>query len=136
MAALTADRDTHKRDADQIVYPVAAATEIFKGSLVQFNGSDGIEPCDGTASHVILGRAEEYVNNTGAAGASTCLVRQGTFKWENDGTNTCTVADIGGLAYGEDDQTVGNVAGTLSPVGTIVEVESDGVWVKTDFSKI
>lgn len=134
MAALTADRDTHERVGLQIVYDVAAATEIFKGSLVQLDAAGDAEPCDGTASHVIVGRAAEYVNNTGAAGASTVQIEQGVFKWENDGSNTVVAADLGQLAYGEDDQTVGNTAGTLSIVGRIVTLDSDGVWVKTELS--
>lgn len=133
MTALAADRDTHQRQFEFVEHDVAAATEIFKGSLVQLDASGDLEPCDGTASHVIVGRAEEYVNNTGAAGAKTCKVRQGTFKWVNDGTNTIDNTNIGGTAYGEDDQTVGDTAGTLSAAGTIVQVDSDGVWVKTEY---
>jgi hypothetical protein len=48
MTALTADRDTPMRDGDSYSYPMAAATEIFAGSLVVLDASGNAEPATET----------------------------------------------------------------------------------------
>ena len=44
MTALTADRSTNVREGDYYSYPIAAATEIFMGSLVVLDASGNAEP--------------------------------------------------------------------------------------------
>jgi hypothetical protein len=132
MTALTADRLTPKRDNDFFYYPMAAATEIFAGSLVVLDASGNAEPATDATGKIAVGRAEEYVNNTGAAAADSILVRAGTFRWVNSATNTLTKANIGDTVYCVDDQTVDSLSTGSSPAGIMVDIDSVGVWVKTE----
>lgn len=130
MTALAADRNTPSREGTLYEYPVAAATEIFAGSLVVLDASGDAAPGSTATGLVAVGRAEEYVNNPGAAGAERVRVRAGTFAWVNG--DTITKAHIGDTAYITDDQTVAKLGTSKSPAGRIVDVDSDGVWVRTD----
>jgi hypothetical protein len=78
-----------------------------------------------------VGRAEEYVNNTGAAAAENVEVRGGVYRWANSATNTLTKANIGDTVYIEDDQTVGSLATGMSAAGRMVDIDTSGVWVET-----
>jgi hypothetical protein len=129
MTALTKDRNTPRREGDIFEHPVAAATKIFAGSIVALDASRNAAPGSTATGLVAAGRAEEMVDNSaGAAGDKTVKVRKGTFKFANDGS--IARADIGGTAYIVDDQTVADNdgTGTRSAAGTIVDVDSDGVW--------
>jgi len=133
MAALTADRDTDRREGDFYEYDVVASDIIYKGSIVLLDASGDAEPGSSAASLIAGGRAEETVDNSsGSAGDKTVRVRKGVFKWANSGTNTIDATDIGDPAYVEDDQTVGNLSTSQSSIGTIRAVDSDGVWVEVD----
>lgn len=134
MAALTADRQTPFVDGINFELPVAAATEIFMGSIVVLDTSGDSEPGATATGKICVGRADEYVNNTGAAAAKTVKVRAGYFRWVNSATNTATKAHIGDTAYIEDDQTVGTLSTGMSAAGTIVDIDGFGVWVKTGIS--
>lgn len=130
MAALTADRNTPRREGDSYSDPVAAATTIYAGSLVCLDASGNLVPGSVATTLIARGRAEEYVDNSaGSAGDKLCVSRKGTFKFANDGT--IDRANIGDTAYIVDDQTVAdnNGTSTRSAAGTIVQVDSDGVWV-------
>jgi len=130
MSALTAYRNTPSRDGSPFEGPVAATTEIFAGSLIARDSSGNLVPVTATTGLVGAGRAEEYVDNsTGAAADVNCAYKAGVFRWANG--DTITKAHIGDTAYGFDDQTVKRVSTGLSPVGVIVDVDDDGVWVRT-----
>lgn len=130
MAALTADRNTPRRAGDQYEYPVAASTEIFAGSLVVLDSDGNVKPGETDTGLVAVGRADEYAHNTGSAGALRVKVRAGTFKWASG--DAIAKDSIGDTAYVVDDQTVSKDGTGKSPAGRIVDVESDGVWVRTD----
>jgi hypothetical protein len=133
MAALTADRNTPIRDEDLFYYPIAAAKTLYAGSLVVLDSAGNAEPGTDATGKVAVGRCEEYVDNSsGAAAALSVLVRTGTFKWINSATNTLTKANIGDTVYIVDDQTVDSLSTGSSPAGIMVDIESDGVWVKTE----
>ncbi len=131
MTALTADRLTNARSGTKYNFPIAAATEIFKGSLVVLDAAGNLEPATDATGKVAVGRANEYVNNTGAAAALFCEVEAGTFHWTNSGSNTLTKADIGNTVYCVDDQTVDSLATSSSAAGVMVDIDSLGVWVDT-----
>ena len=131
MTALTADRNTAYRDGVEYSYPMVAATEIFAGSLVVLDTAGNAEPATDAASKIAVGRAEEYVNNTGAAAAKSIRVRAGIYKWANSGTNTPTKANIGDTLYIVDDQTVDTLATASSPAGIMVDFETGFSWVET-----
>ena len=131
MVTLTKDRNTTTRDGGDFNHPVAAATIIFAGSIACLNAARDAVPGSTSTTLVAIGRAEEYVDNSGgAAGDLTISVRKGVFHFANDGS--IARADIGGNAYIVDDQTVADTdgTGTRSLAGEIVDVDADGVWVK------
>lgn len=137
MAALAEDRDTHERDGKIYSYPVAAAKKIYGGALVVLDASGNAEPATTATGKIAVGRCNEFVDNSaGSAGDVRVSVTQGVFKWNNSSAgDAITKAEIGDACYIVDDNTVAKTdgTGTRSKAGIIVEVESDGVWVKTEF---
>ena len=131
MTALAVDRNTPERAGQLFQGPCVATDIIYKGSLVCRDSSGNIAPITATTGLIGVGRAESYVDNSaGAAGDLNVDYRAGTFRWGNG--DTITKAHIGDTAYGFDDQTVKRVSTGLSPVGIIVDVDADGVWVDTN----
>lgn len=134
MAALTEDRNTHRRDGDYIYMGVAAAKTIYAGALVARDASGYATP--GAVATTLLGqgRAEEQVDNSaGIDGALSVQVRKGVFKFGNSAAaDLISIAEIGDYCYIVDDQTVAKTdgSGTRSTAGRIFQVDSDGVWVE------
>lgn len=132
--ALTADRNTPHKDGEIIAVPVATNTKIFAGALVAANAT-GFATKGATATTLTyLGRAEEYVDNTGGAdGAKSIQIRRGkAFKFKNSAGDAVTQAELGKTCYIVDDETVSksNAGGnTQSAAGKVVGIDSDGVWV-------
>ncbi len=128
MAALTQGRNTARRDGDIFEVPVAASTIIYDGAMVARNGDGNAVPAADTAGLVVIGRAEARADNSGgAAGAITVTVRSGVFAWSHGGL---TRADLGKVVYATDDQTVATASANKAPAGILVDVTSDGAWVK------
>jgi hypothetical protein len=129
MAPLTRDRDTpHKYKERKQVLKVAAETEIFAGALVAELDGYAV-PAGDTAAHVVMGRAEEHVDNSdGAEGAKTIAVSRGVFRYV---ASSIVQADVGKNATVVDDQTVGLAGATTNDIvaGRIEEVDSVGVWI-------
>lgn len=76
MPALTADRNTPKKDGIIVEMPVAASTKIYAGSLVCANASGYVIPAADTAGLTFLGVALNAVDNSaGSNGDKTVLVQ-------------------------------------------------------------
>ena len=133
MAALTAERDTPERTGELVAVGVASNTTIFAGSMVAVSATGYALPASDTAGLKVLGRAESTVDNSGTAGdgAQTIVVRRGVFRWTNG--DTFTVADVGTLAYVEDDAQVQKAGAATYDIiaGLIIAVDTQGVWVDT-----
>lgn len=130
--ALAADRNTPMQDGELIGVPVASNAKIYAGALVVANATGYAAPGSAAFNLVYLGRAEEFVDNTGGAdGAKTALVRRGkAFKFKNSAADAVTQAELGRACYVADDETVAKTSGgARSVAGIVVGVESDGVWV-------
>lgn len=131
--ALTADRNTHMRDSELLVVPIAANVKIFAGSLVAASALGLATPGAVAATLTYLGRSEEFVDNTGgAASAKTVLVRTGKeFKWGNYASDAVVQADLGQPCFIYDDGQVSKTSanGARSVAGIVRGVDSDGVWV-------
>lgn len=135
MTALADNRLTDEKGDSPIArtfpaLPVAASTEIFQGSMVAINLSGYLVPASADPTLRVLGRAEEYVDNsTGSAGDKTCKVKRGIFGWVNSAT-TLAVSDahVGRIAYAVDDQTVAirNPLGAYPVAGRVYDVDADG----------
>lgn len=137
MAALTAGRNTQRRDGELVSLPVAAAVKIFEGSLVARDGSGDARPGRTATTDKGVGRAEALADNTGGgAGAITVEIRKGIFKFANSAAGDLIArVDIGNDCYIVDDQTVAKTNGTntRSVAGKVFDVDSDGVWVDMRF---
>jgi len=142
MAATTEDRNTPYRDCILTPVPVAKGEVIPAGVIVCASATG--YAVNGTAALGLayLGRAEERVDNSaGNDGDQAIIVRSHkAFCWENDGS--VTQANMGKRAYIVDNQTVGAtdgsaekdgdtpaVAASRSQAGTIIMIDTDGVWV-------
>lgn len=129
MTALAANRDTKSRDGKTFGFPVAASTKIYQGSIVCLNSSGYAVPASTATTLKVIGRAEEYVDNSaGLAGALSVKAIRGVFKFVNG--ESITLAHVNTTAYLTDDQTVCLTATGKSIAGVIRDVDSDGVWVE------
>lgn len=132
--ALAADRNTPMMDGELIAVPVATNVKIYAGALVVANSGGYAAPGSVATTLTYLGRAEESVDNTGGAnGAKTVQVRRRkAFKFKNHAADAVTQAELGKLCYVVDDETVAKTHGTntRSAAGTVVGIETDGVWVQ------
>lgn len=132
MAALTADRNTPMKGTPDYVVkvPVAASTKIYAGALVAVNASGLAVPAADSVGFTVMGRAEAQADNSaGAASAIDVEVAAGIFKY---GAGAIVQANLGANATCSDDQTVTTAAATTNDIvaGKIVQVDSDGVWIK------
>ena len=132
--ALAKDRDTHRRNGDQFSDPVAAATTIHAGALVQLNAAGDAVPASATAANVTRGVAEAAADNSaGVAGAVSVNTRRGVYHFANSAAaDEITRADINSDCYVVDDETVAKTDGAATrPVaGVIRDVDANGVWVE------
>lgn len=131
---LNADRNTWDTDGSEIAVPVGANAKIFAGALVAANATGFGVPGSTAATLTYLGRAQEYIDNTGGAdGAVSVRVRRlRAFYWLNSGSDPVTQASLGKPCYIVDDATVSktNAGGnTQSVAGTVIGVDAGGVWV-------
>lgn len=136
MTALTADRDTPRRNGDRAVGPVAAATKILAGAIVCAQTGAAYLTKGATATTLRgIGVAEETADNTaGAAGAINVPYRRdGWFRFANSAAgDQITLADVGSDCYIVDDQTVAKTNGTntRSVAGKVRDVDAMGVWIE------
>ena len=134
MAALTNDRNARLRTGDVYDDPVAASTVIFAGALTCLNAAGNLVPGATATGLKARGVARSRVDNGGgAAGDKRAESKPGIYHFDNSASSDAIArADIGATAYIVDDQTVAKTdgTGTRSPAGTIVDVDSVGVWVR------
>jgi hypothetical protein len=134
MTALTADRATAERQGDEFAYDVAASVVCRAGGIAVLDASGNVKPAVEATGLVCVGMFHETVDNgSGAAAAVKATVRSGVFRFGNSSsTDAIAKAQIGDTCYLVDDQTVAktDATGTRSAAGTIVDVDSVGVWVR------
>lgn len=130
MANATEGRLTKRRDAKRVSHPVNSGATIFAGTMVSLLTSGGNAVRAGTASSGrAVGVALETVTGDGTKRIeveATCA------QFANSAsTDEITRADIGGIAYIVDDQTVAKTddSGARQIAGAIVDVDAGGVWV-------
>lgn len=130
--SLTRDRNTPFRANEEYGRPVAANAVIYQGALVALNAAGFAVPGAEATGLKADGRAETHVNNDGGAnGDHHVIVRKGVFAWDQAGT-AITRVNIGATAYIEDDHTVTLATAGRSAAGEIVDVDDNGVWVRTE----
>lgn len=144
MAATTQDRNTPYRDCELTPVPVAAKEKIPAGVIVCINEEGYAINGKEAPGLFYAGRSDDSVDNSdGENGDQYILVRSHkAFCWENDGS--ITQAHLGKRACILDNQTVtaddgsapasgdgkaDATAATRSQAGTIIMIDTDGVWV-------
>ncbi len=133
MTALSQARNTPEALGPVRRVPLAAATSIFGGGMVQINAAGFAVPASATAANVTIGRAEDSVANAGAAGALSVDARRGIFRFANSAAGDLIArSEIGKTVYVVDDQTVAktNNAGARPAAGICYDVDAQGVWVE------
>lgn len=134
MTALTKERATNERAGDTRCEALAASMAVLKGAIVMRNASGYLTKGATATGSFGVGRTEESVNNTGAAGAAVLTYKRGTFSFTNFASDLVTLADVGKLCYIVDDQTVAktNGTGTRSVAGIVDGIEGGSVWLRFD----
>lgn len=130
--ALSKERNTYQRDAQQMLLPVAANVKCWQGGLAVIDAGN-VKPGVTGLNLIAVGRFEETVDNTaGAAGAVMAPVRRGCFLFSNSGADPVVQADVGKDCFIVDDETVAKTSGgnTRSRAGVVRGVETTGVWVE------
>lgn len=134
MTATTENRLTDEKGDSAIArylpaLPVAAATTIRHGVMVAINLSGYLVEVSADPTLRVLGRSEEYVDNSaGAAGAKTCKVKRGIFGWVNSaGTLAVSDAHLGRIVFAVDNQTVAlrNPTGVYPVAGRVYDVDGN-----------
>lgn len=133
MAALTNVRDTSELGGKYIALPVKGATTIYQGAIVAVDANGYAIPGKKAADLKAAGRAEETVENKGGDGDAVIRVSRGTFVFENSTSSKITAADVLGLCYMEDDQTVTKTGTGASVAGLVIRVDDEGVAVEMGF---
>lgn len=132
-AALTAERDTPRKEGERASYTVASNVIIYAGALVAVNGLGHVVPASDKAGLNVFGRAVQTKDNSTASYSATesVEVERGVFRYANGGS--FNNANVGDYAYALDDQTVftGAMATNDILAGVIVDVDSSGVWIDT-----
>ena len=133
MAALTADRDTPRRDGGEYALPVTAGAVCYAGGIAFFvDGAVRPAADDDDLTGRCVGIFTETVNNSdGDDGDVSVTVRPGVFRFGNAPLTVDKITDamIGTYARVMDDQTVGIAADDSTHAGIIVAVDAAGVWV-------
>lgn len=132
--ALSAPRNTKRKDGNLISAGIKGSTTIYQGAQVARDANGWIVPAAVATTLKPAGRALSTVVNSGADGAETVEYERGIFRWNNSSAaDEITRADIGNNAYMVDDETVAKTSGTntRSIAGKIIDVDVQGVWVSS-----
>lgn len=140
MTALSANRLTEsKSPGDTKLFPMAASTTIYAGSMVCLNSAGYAVPAAALAGNKgVIGVAVAKVVNSGSAGDTNILVQEGLFKFAGA---TLAQSNVGSLMFAADDQTVDDAGLIDLPIaGPLVEYvgASEGwvycSWKRSDFA--
>ena len=127
MTALTKDRLTSEREGRLVSDPLATGATIYAGSMYVLDAAGDATPATAAATTPVRAvartRAAHADGDTAADGSLGC------FCFDNSaGAAEIKRTDIGAVCYAADDQTVAKT-GTCQ-AGTVVDVETRGVWVR------
>ncbi len=132
---LTAAKKTTKRSGDRAGVPVGAATKVFCGAIVVWEGPACVPGKTATGLKSAGLALETVDNSSGVDGEKLILIEMdGWFLVDNDIGDPVTTASINEPCYLVDDETVAATdgAGTRSVAGTVREIDAQGVWISFD----
>ena len=134
MPALTADRDTPRRENLLRSFPCKGGVRHFAGAIACIDATGFAVKGATSTTLKAVGRCEEAVDNTaGADGAQRVQTMTGIFRYANSTAgDLITQADVDAPCFIVDDQTVAKTNGgaTRSQAGIIRDVDAGGVWVE------
>ena len=137
MTAAAAQVNTPKLSPESTIasFPVSASVTCYKGAIAALTTLGYVRPAatNSSCTQIIGVFMEDGLNSAGASGAKTVNVdRAGTFRFANSAsTDAIATANIGQTVYAADDATAALLStGGRLPLGTVVKVDSDGVWVR------
>jgi hypothetical protein len=125
MAALQGDRRSFRIGNTERQFPVAEETVIFQGAMVGIDAdNDGLAvPISESSTLECVGVAiRQADNSSGSDGDIQVATEIGIWPMKNsETTDELTLADVGSVVYGVDDQTVAKTddGGSRPPVGTL-----------------
>ena len=98
-----------------------------KGALVAIDTgkSNKMCPAADTATHIVVGISVK----AGAVDATNFVAQGGIYRFTNSTSSALTVADVYKVCYVEDSTTVASASSHSIIAGTVVDVDSNGVWV-------
>ncbi|MDM9647745.1 hypothetical protein [Rhizobium sp. S163] len=134
MTAMSQARPVVQTEGKFSIAPVKGATTILQGAIVVMDAGLAV-PGKTAVGLVVLGVADQGVNNAGADGAKKVTTERGVFKVFNLPADPILAGDVGKDAYLVDDQTVAKTNGgnTRSVAGKIINVDADGVFVRLGY---
>lgn len=123
-----------ERSGDDFGFPKAAGVVIRQGALVMLAAGVAMTAAAGpdagtAATYVVVGIADR----ARAAADTDARVRRGVFHFKNSAAgDAITLSEVGQPAFVVGEETVAKTSDTnLRPkAGTIVDVDSTGVWVR------
>jgi hypothetical protein len=123
MTALSADRETARKDAGLKSYPVAGSTTIYKGGMVCIDADGYAIPAADTAGLKFAGVAYEQADNaSGSDGDEDVRVfDEGYFKLA---ASSIAQTQVGDEMYVVDDQTFDETTSNSVSCGKLVEYVS------------
>jgi hypothetical protein len=131
--ALAKDRNTPIKDGEILVVGMGATQKVYAGSMAAKNASGYIQPAADVAGLVVVGMADEQVDNSAGANGDLdiSIRRKKGFIFKNSTTNAVTIAHLLTDIYVEDDETVASAGGTNSIVaGKCLAILDEGVLVE------
>ncbi len=124
-------RQSVTRDGSLRNFGVKADTLIEENVNVVLN--NGIaEPARAGPGLIFVGVARQTIAGGLADGDERVVVARLITLWENSETDPVELTAIGQAVFIEDETTVAatDAGGTLSPAGTVFDVDASGVWVQ------
>lgn len=118
--------NTPRMAAPATVGTLGAAVSA-KGQLIAIVTSDSnkMRAAAATAGHIVVGVNPE----TGASGDTGFVAQRGVYRFTNSTGSALTQANVGAKCYVEDSTTVASAGANNIIAGTVVDVDSNGVWV-------
>jgi hypothetical protein len=135
MMALTADNPITERPGEGFYKVVEAAAVIYEGALLVYTATGEVKPAVTEVGAIAAGVATENVDNT--VDGHYVNFKKGIFLFANSAAaDEITAAEIGDSCYIVDDCTVAKTNGgaTRSICGEIIDVTTDGVFVRVGFA--
>jgi hypothetical protein len=138
MTALLKDRSARFKKIEGIDLPVAAGKKIYKGAFCVLSAGY-LEPGETATGLTLVGRASTQVDNTDGTigGEEMCHVdflKEKTMFPFVGYNGEFAQANVGGVAYLKDDQTVTTTSAGATAAGTVWRLETANsiqtVWVE------